>query len=96
MLDSTHTSRIFPSLELHAASLKKIPIYPTNRCILDGTDAYLMFYAMQFPKLEMLVWSRWQMAKDLEFTPDDAKFLGPALHTSVWDFDDWDEYNVLL
>jgi hypothetical protein len=45
--------------------------------------------------METLVWSRWQMAKDLEFAPD-AKLLGPALHTSVWDFDDWNEYNVLL
>jgi hypothetical protein len=88
MLASTHVSRIVPSLELHVASLKKIFIYSANRCIFNNLDDDLMFYATQSSKLETLVWSRWQMVKDLEFAPDDAKPLGPALHTIVWNFDD--------
>jgi hypothetical protein len=96
MLGSIHVSRIFSSLELHAASLKKISIYSTNRCLFNGLDDDLIFDATQFPRLETLVWSRWQMANDLEFAPDDAKLLGPALPTSVWDFDDWNKNNILL
>jgi hypothetical protein len=96
MLGSTHVSRIFSSLELHAASLKKVSIYSTNCCLFNGLDDDLMFYATQFPKLETLVWSCWLMVKDLKFAPDNAKLLGPALHIFVWDTDDWNEDYMLL
>jgi hypothetical protein len=89
MLGSHHISDIFSSLELHVASLKKMSVYSTNRCIFNDPDDHLVLDATKYLKLETLVWSRWQMAKDLEFAPDDAKLLGPALHTLVWDFDEW-------
>jgi hypothetical protein len=94
MLGSTHTSRILPSLAPHAASLKKTSVYSTNRCIFNNPNDHLMLDVTNLPKLETLVWSRRQMAKDLEFAPDDAKLLGPALHTFVWDFDVWNKNNI--
>lgn len=89
MLGSTHVSRILPWLAPQVDSLKKNSVYSTNRCMLSNPNDHLVLDATKFPKLKTLVWSRWQMSKDLEFVSEDAKLLGPALHTLVWDFDDW-------
>jgi hypothetical protein len=55
MLGSTHVSRIFPSLKLHVASLKKMSIYLTNNYVFNDLDDDLMFDATLFPRLETLV-----------------------------------------
>jgi hypothetical protein len=82
-LASTHVSRTLPSLALHAASLKKVSVYSADRCMFNESNNHLVLDSTQFPKLETLEWSRWQMAKDLIFPPDDAKLLEPALRTFV-------------
>jgi hypothetical protein len=46
-----------------------------------------LFIASDFPELEILGLSRWQMEKDLEFSDEQADaLLGPRLQKFVWDF----------
>lgn len=88
-LSTARDKRAFPdfaalvtSLALHAASLRTVCI---SHCSRDSE--HHIFNATQFPLLETLRWSRWQMASPLVFTPGDAHLLGPAVHTLIWDFD---------
>lgn len=82
-------SAIVTALKIHAASLKTV-----NFTHISQVDEHLIFDATQFPHLETIRWSRWQMHKTLQFVPTDANLLGPSVHTLIWDFDEVNKYRI--
>lgn len=74
-------SALMSALTLQAASLKRLEMF----IIRDGEE-HLMFDATEFPRLEIVCFSRWQLRKALKFTPTDANILGPAVRKITWGF----------
>lgn len=76
-------------LLMHKDTLKSVDI-----SYLSPRGRGRLFVASDFPQLEVLRLSRWQMKKDLEFSIEeaDALLLAPNLKTFAWDFGVYDQH----
>ena len=76
-------------LSIHRDTLKTLAIGYLSR-----SDHKALFKAVDFPNLEGLELSRWQMSKALESPASDADLLlAPKLKTFKWDFSIYDQHS---